>query len=263
MNCTATLQNSTVRTTPGGPYLRTSQDDSRFTDYYGAPDSIVTSIGTNDSGMFETNLRDDRFLPFEGDGAISTWTLAPPPVRTFDYSTTSPTSSCTSATPPATAVSAEAQQATTAVKGQFNPSQNSPAPSWAGTVVCLRHDFPDEWFAFVNNTDTTAAFTATLTKQRFPYVVQNSTLTIDSLTLYAAPSVQPIQVLPAPDLPATQHGVNDPSKPQGDPTLTISSIDPRCAHRPPWSISLSPTTSHTRNDPPWRPIHRGSHGIPP
>ena len=41
-------------------------------------------------GMFETNLHDERFLPFEGAGAISTWTLTlPNELRAFDYSTIS------------------------------------------------------------------------------------------------------------------------------------------------------------------------------
>lgn len=40
---------------------------------------------TTDGGMFETNLREERFLPFEGAGAISTWTLAlPTQLRAFD-----------------------------------------------------------------------------------------------------------------------------------------------------------------------------------
>ena len=36
--------------------------------------------------MFETNLRDERFLPFEGAGAVSTWKLElPRNFRAFDY----------------------------------------------------------------------------------------------------------------------------------------------------------------------------------
>jgi len=36
--------------------------------------------------MFETNLHDERFLPFEGAGAVSVWRLAlPSPIRLFDY----------------------------------------------------------------------------------------------------------------------------------------------------------------------------------
>ncbi|MCK1741248.1 hypothetical protein IVA80_10305 [Bradyrhizobium sp. 139] len=36
---------------------------------------MATSTGQNDSGMFEVNFRDERYLPFEGAGATSTWTL--------------------------------------------------------------------------------------------------------------------------------------------------------------------------------------------
>jgi hypothetical protein len=40
--------------------------------------------------MFETSLGDMRFLPFEGAGAVSTWTLSlPPQLRAFDYMTIS------------------------------------------------------------------------------------------------------------------------------------------------------------------------------
>ena len=94
VNCTLSLQASSVRISPllaNGAYGRDpSQDDIRFVDYFGATDVIVTSGASNDSGMFETNLHDERFLPFEGAGAISTWTLTlPNELRAFDYSTIS------------------------------------------------------------------------------------------------------------------------------------------------------------------------------
>src|SRR5690349_7371983 len=76
VNCTLSLLRSSIRTSSiAGTYRRESAEDSRFVDYAGAIQSIVTSSANNDSGMFETNLRDERFLPFEGAGAISTWKL--------------------------------------------------------------------------------------------------------------------------------------------------------------------------------------------
>jgi Tc toxin complex TcA C-terminal TcB-binding domain len=40
--------------------------------------------------MFETNLRDERYLPFENSGVISEWNLElPADVRQFDYDTIS------------------------------------------------------------------------------------------------------------------------------------------------------------------------------
>ena len=50
--------------------------------------SIATSHGQNDNGMFELNFRDERYLPFEGCGAISSWHLElPNTVHQFDYNT--------------------------------------------------------------------------------------------------------------------------------------------------------------------------------
>ncbi len=39
---------------------------------------IALSKGANDSGLFELNFEDARFLPFEGTGAVSTWKLSMP-----------------------------------------------------------------------------------------------------------------------------------------------------------------------------------------
>ncbi len=49
--------------------------------------SIATSNAQNDGGLFELNFRDERYLPFEGAGAVdSTWGLdLPSAIRLFDY----------------------------------------------------------------------------------------------------------------------------------------------------------------------------------
>lgn len=39
---------------------------------------IVISTGVNDSGMFQVNLDDPQYLPFEGTGAVSGWALSIP-----------------------------------------------------------------------------------------------------------------------------------------------------------------------------------------
>lgn len=93
VNCTLTLQKSTIRTKPillgnGDGYAREGAEDSRFNDFYGSLQSIVTSTGMNDSGMFETNLHDERYLPFEGSGVISNWQLQlPSEIPQFDFDT--------------------------------------------------------------------------------------------------------------------------------------------------------------------------------
>ena len=50
--------------------------------------AIATSTGQNDSGMFELALKDERFLPFEGAGVVSRWSielLEDESLRAFDY----------------------------------------------------------------------------------------------------------------------------------------------------------------------------------
>jgi len=46
--------------------------------YEGAMQQIGVSKGVNDSGVFELNFRDERYLPFEGTGAVSRWKLEMP-----------------------------------------------------------------------------------------------------------------------------------------------------------------------------------------
>lgn len=189
VNCTLTLQNSSVRISPAltaGAYQRsTSSDDARFADYFGTVDSVVTSSAVSDSGMFETNLRDDRFLPFEGAGAISTWGLSLPAIPSFDYSTITDVILHVRYTA-RDGGAALASAAANYLKQLPPPSASAgdPTPSLA-LLLSLRHDFPTDWYAFTAG-GSTAHFTATLTMDYFPYLVQNATLTIESITVYAA-----------------------------------------------------------------------------
>jgi len=50
--------------------------------------SIATSTAQNDAGVFEFSFRDERYMPFEGAGAISSWKLSlPKNFRPFEYQT--------------------------------------------------------------------------------------------------------------------------------------------------------------------------------
>jgi hypothetical protein len=200
INLTVTLQSSTVRVSPllaNNVYARdTTQDDDRFVDYFGSTDVVVTSGGTNDSGMFETNLRDERFLPFEGAGAISTWNLSlPAELPSFDYTTISDVilhiryTARPAGDPLGT-------QATKELVQMLDTSGQS--SQWL--LFCLRYDFPTQWSAFVSG-GAGADFDVTLSKQFFPYAVQSAKkLTIDSLTLYTGSPETPATVVPATPL---------------------------------------------------------------
>ena len=89
---TLSLLQSSVRTSAnlsGGKYAR-RDNDPRFTDSFGQFQSIATSTGVNDTGVFEPNLRDERYLPFERCGVISSWSMQLPiDFPQYDYDTIS------------------------------------------------------------------------------------------------------------------------------------------------------------------------------
>ena len=58
-------------------------DDSRVVAAYGAREAIATSSGQNDSGLFLLDFRDERYLPFEYEGAVSRWRIELPPETNF------------------------------------------------------------------------------------------------------------------------------------------------------------------------------------
>jgi len=198
VNCTLSLLKSSLRKSSvpkDGEYARQGPEDDRFVDYVGAVQSIVTSSGQNDSGMFETNLRDERFLPFEGAGAESTWKLdLPKDYPAFDYSTISDVIAHIRYTARQGVDATKVKAALDTLFGQANQAG-------LALVLSLRHDFPTEWSAFVNDkTQPPAPFTATIRKDFFPYFAQGKTITIKGLDLYDGTDV------------SKHHAVGDPGK---------------------------------------------------
>ena len=200
------LWRGTVRVKSGlnnGVYARdTSNTDDRFVDYFGGSDTIVTSSGSMDSGMFETNLHDERFLPFEGAGAVSSWSLSlPAQLRPFDYTTISDVILHIhyTARDAGDALAAPATKELVAMLDTVGQSGQA-------LMFCLRFDFPSQWYAFVTGT---ANFTLDLTKDLLPYMVQSANrITIDALTLYAAIAGKIVSVTPTVDLGALASGLS-------------------------------------------------------
>jgi hypothetical protein len=144
-------------------YKRQGSEDDRFVDYFGTIQSIVTSSGNNDSGMFKTNLRDERLLPFEGAGAESTWKLElPASFRQFDYATISDV---------ILHVRYTARQGGSQLRGKatehIQQLLTEANESGLALVFSLQHEFPGEWHRFV--ADPTAKFAATVKRDHFPY----------------------------------------------------------------------------------------------
>ena len=121
---------------------------------------IATSSGQNDAGLFEVNLRDERWLPFEGQGAVSTWNLTlDPRDNDFDLSTVTDVILHIR-------YSARSGGDAAAVRTALKPDK-------ARTVlISARSTFGDAYYRFFNPADSTATaqtLTLPLTNLVFPF----------------------------------------------------------------------------------------------
>jgi peptidoglycan hydrolase-like protein with peptidoglycan-binding domain len=74
--------------TDADAYAEEAAGDTRFHYNVGSVQSISTSQANGDAGLFEADLNDDRYLPFEGSGACGFFTAElPQTLRPFDYGT--------------------------------------------------------------------------------------------------------------------------------------------------------------------------------
>jgi hypothetical protein len=130
--------------------------------------SVATSSGHNDSGLFQLDFRDDRYLPFEGAGAVSRWRFRlPKEFRPFDYGTisdlvihlryTARDGGETLATKASQTLSDRLNDLTRAASTQTGLVQ----------LISLQFDFPMEWRQFKNEGVT---LSLQLGEQQFPYM---------------------------------------------------------------------------------------------
>ncbi|KAA8877392.1 hypothetical protein F3087_44605 [Nocardia colli] len=177
VNLTATLTNSSVRVDsrlPDGTYVRKTPLDTRFRDYSGPIESIVTSTGQDDSGLFETDLRDERFLPFEGLGAISQWKLSlPNDFRQFDYETITDVVLHLRYT-----ARDGGNTLGDAAVGEMKKALDQWIRGGGGSgpvrVFSARREFADQWQKFLATpADGTGTVTFALSKSRFPQLFRD------------------------------------------------------------------------------------------
>lgn len=167
----------------GSGYAETVEDP-RFVYNITGIQSIATSRGQDDSGMFELNFNDVRYLPFEGAGAISSWRFElpftfskdgsnnpNPTLRQFDYSTIADlilTVHYTARDAGATLKTAAEQNLLT----NLNQWIVEMASSGLYRVFSMKHEFPTEYHQFMNpvggNSHTT---TFAITHRHFPYAL--------------------------------------------------------------------------------------------
>ncbi|MFO0761439.1 MAG: neuraminidase-like domain-containing protein [Byssovorax sp.] len=159
--------------------------DERFHDWAGSAEAIVTSSALNDAGLFEPNLRDERYLPFEGLGVIGTFTIDLPKANNaFDVSAISDVVLHLRYT--ARSAGSENESFVNAVKASIFEGA-SPRVRTGRRIFSAREDFPDAWAEFMSpppdQDDQVLSFP--LDAALFPYSAGNGALTVTKATLYA------------------------------------------------------------------------------
>jgi hypothetical protein len=163
---TLTLLSSDVRTAP-------NHDTSSLVTSNVAIQSIVTSHGRDDAGVFELDPREERYLPFEGAGAIARFDLElPTAFPAFDWSTIRDV---------VLTVRYTARDGGTTFRklaSERVEEELSTGPGWATTsedplalLISVRSDFPDQWSQLVSPPDgNPVSLTLPLTEDRFPFL---------------------------------------------------------------------------------------------
>lgn len=173
INCTLELKTNTIRfkNDAGNSYTETD-DDARFIHHFRPSKStIATSHAQNDSGMFELNFRDERYLPFEGAGAISDWEIKMDKgCNAFDFNTISDVIIKLSYT--SLDGGEELRKAS-----KINLEQSTvPSPR----LFSMKHEFPNEWHKFL----TTQTLEFKLEQERFPFQLRGKDITVEEMDLY-------------------------------------------------------------------------------
>jgi hypothetical protein len=172
VHATVTLLGSTIR--------MSDDPTAEPVKHTGAVESIATSTGQNDSGIFELNLHDERYLPFEGHGAVGNWQITlDPNANRFDFSTIADVLLNVSYT--ARQGGDELRQAAL----DALPARQQVA------FFDAEHDFSDSWYRFLHPADdipgNTLAFDLT---GRFAYQPGGADVEIAGIDVYLALDIQ-------------------------------------------------------------------------
>lgn len=163
-------------------------DDDRFRISHVPVTSIATSDAQNDSGLFEFNFRDERYLPFEGSGVISEWELqlsTEAELRQFDYSTISDV---------VLHINYMArengglfkEEAVDYIKSFIeNAADLSDQPLMR--MFSMKHEFPTEWHRFLHPSagGSEQLLEFIIGKARFPFFAQDRDITVMKLEVFA------------------------------------------------------------------------------
>jgi hypothetical protein len=164
-------------TDAGEEYGEVLGSDLRFVYNIGAIQSIAASSAQNDSGVFELNFKDERYLPFEGTGAISSWRLElPTAIKQYDYNTIADV---------VMHIKYTAREGGSSIKTAANKSlterlgiiKQQLSEEGLHVAINMKHDMPNEWHMLKNK----GMVDLKIDKSRLPYMAQDLNPTLKEI----------------------------------------------------------------------------------
>jgi len=152
--------------------------DPRVVRQYAAREAIATSTGRNDTGMFELNFRDDRYLPFEYHGAISRWRIELPAENNFF--------DMDSLTDVVMHLNYTAREGGDLLRYAANEAAQKFLPGNCWTFFDIRHDFPEAWELFRTQSNGKAKhreLALRLSRKMFPFLPGRPDIFINRMAL--------------------------------------------------------------------------------
>jgi len=163
-------------------YLEDPGNDERFVYNVGAIQSIAASNAQNDSGLFELHFKDERYLPFEGCGAISSWRLElPSQVRQFNYDTISDVILHVKYTAREGGSTLHGL-AEGSLKDRLDAIKQQLNQTGLHLALKMKQDMPNEWLLLKSG----GSVNLKIDQSRLPYMAQTMAAAIDDVMLVAS-----------------------------------------------------------------------------
>jgi hypothetical protein len=237
VNATLSLTNHGTRVTEdvaagyGDPL---NPDGERFAKVDVPIQAIATSTAQDDSGLFELHFDDERLLPFEGAGAVSTWHLDLPSAdNAFDLSTVSDV---------VLNVRYTAVAGSTALVSAARDNRTAIVPASGARLIVLHQELGAEWQRFLSpgpNTDQVLSFT--LDQRYLPFAFrQASNVRLSRLELIVeSPSTDPFEVqLTVPGGTASTEALAPDPAMGGAHHLVKTAFNPPASPLGQWAIKI-------------------------
>ena len=151
-------------------------DDPRVVRHYAAREAIATSSGQNDSGMFELNFRDERYLPFEYLGAVCRLRIELPAKNNyFELDTLSDLIANLNYT---------AREGGDLLRRAASEAAERRLPGDGWCFFDVRHEFPDAWQLFRDSArDNGKKLRVRFSRKMFPFIPGHREISITAVAL--------------------------------------------------------------------------------